>query len=152
MAKQASEKVKNLVRPVVEGLGYEMVGVEHLTGRDGGLLRVYIDSSAGISVDDCADVSRQLGAVLDVEDPIPGNYTLEVSSPGMDRPLFELTDYERFIGQSVSMRLRADVVGRKRFKGTIIGVEGEEITLELEDGQVSLLYGLVDSARLDPDI
>ena len=149
MARQATKTVKELVRSVAEGLGYEMVGVEYLDARGGALLRVYIDSPNGITVDDCGEVSRQLGAVMDVEDPIPGNYTLEISSPGTDRPLFELSDYEKFVGQTVKIRMRSDQEGRKRFKGVILGLEQNDIILEMEEGQVNLPFDMVDSARLD---
>ena len=91
------------------------------------MLRVYIDSENGVGVDDCAKVSRQVSGVLDVEDPISGEYTLEVSSPGMDRPLFKLSQYQDYIGHVVQLRLRMPFDGRRKFKGVLNGIEDEDI-------------------------
>ena len=105
MSKRA-EQLKELLAPVVEDLGYTLWGVQYLQGR-GAVLRLFIDHDDGINVDDCALVSHEVSGVLDVEDPIPGDYNLEVSSPGLDRPLFELSHFERYQGESVQLTLLA---------------------------------------------
>lgn len=142
----------DLVRKVVEPMGYELLGVQYLSGQAGGsLLRVYIDSEHGILLEDCTKVSHQLSGVLDVEDPIPGEYNLEISSPGMDRPLFTLDHYQRFVGGQVDVRLLSAVDGRRKLKGKLIGVEGDLIQVEV-DGEVrSVSFDQVREARLVPE-
>ena len=105
-----TEQIRELLAPVVNDMGYELWGIEYLQGR-GAVLRLYIDHEAGITVDDCVAVSHEVSGVLDVEDPIPGEYNLEVSSPGMDRPLFELSQFERYLGEQVQLKLLAPVAG-----------------------------------------
>ena len=145
---RVSPTVKALIEPVVTGLGYELVGVEYLAQGRHSLLRVYVDSDAGITVDDCADVSRQLGAMLDVEDPLPGAYSLEVSSPGVDRPLFEAADFERFSGQQARIRLLAPLDGQRKFKGVLKGVQNNNVLL-MEDGrEVSVPLDRIAKANL----
>ena len=135
------------LRDTLAGLGYELVDLE--TSR-GGLLRVFIDAPAGISVDDCARVSNHLSRVFAVEGL---EYErLEVSSPGLDRPLKRLEDYARFTGQQASLRLRLPREGRRRFEGRIVGVEGGEILLEVEGKQHRFALVDVDRARLVPEI
>ncbi len=150
--RKGPREIEDLVRGVVEPMGYELVGVEYLRGRPGGdLLRVYIDAEKGITLDDCAAVSNQLSGVLDVEDLIPGNYTLEVSSPGLDRPLFEPDHYRRFLGREVKIRLDSSVPGRRRYKGTLLGIEGGKIEVEA-DGEVHTLnLDEIREARLVPE-
>jgi len=99
--KQAPEHLVNLIEPIVEGLGYECVGIEYNPHPKHGLLRIYIDSDNGILVEDCTKVSHQISGVMDVEDPILGNYHLEISSPGEDRPFFKVSQFERYIGSTV---------------------------------------------------
>lgn len=141
-----------LVRGVVEPMGYEFVGLEYLSRpKAGHLLRVYIDIERGILIDDCEAVSRQLSAVLDVEDPVSGEYALEVSSPGLDRPLFELAHFRRFAGQTARVKLVRPIDGRRRFKGVIESVAGEEIRLRVDNEVVVLPFGDIDGARLVPD-
>lgn len=138
-----------LLRPAVEPLGYELVGIEFETS---GVLRVYIDADQGITVEDCAAVSRQISGVLDVEDPIPGAYTLEVSSPGVYRPLFSAGDYERFAGERVKIRLTREYEGRRRLRGTLLGMEGESVVV-LDDAERWLVpLDLVARANLDPEL
>jgi len=146
---RAQDRLVDLLEPVVRGLGYEWVGSEF----DGHqrTLRIYIDSPDGIGVDDCSKVSYQVSGVLDVEDPIPGRYQLEVSSPGLDRPLFTLSHFERFIGSLVKLQLSRALEGRRRFKARIKGVEGQDIVLEDETGVFKIPYDLMDKARLVPE-
>lgn len=133
-------------------LGYELVGLE-LTGQAKGnaLLRIYIDHADGIKLDDCVAVSHQVSGVLDVEDPIKENYRLEVSSPGLDRPLFELAHFERFKGSKVRIKTQTKIENRHRFTGVLGGVEENQVLIE-EDG---ILYRipieLIDSARVVPE-
>ncbi len=147
-----TEALTQLLQPVVAGLGYELVGVEWCADTRGRrVLRVYIDVEDGVTVDDCEIVSQQISALLDVEDPIPGSYLLEVSSPGLDRPLFTLDHYRRFVGHRVRLNLSQPRAGRRRFSGVIEGVAGDRIRLRTVDGLVSLPFEDIDKARLVPD-
>jgi ribosome maturation factor RimP len=144
--------IGEMLEPGIRSLGYELVGVEYQSGgKGGGLLRVYIDSADGISADDCQKVSYQVSGVLDVEDPIPGHYTLEISSPGLDRLLFRPEDFERFAGQQVKLRTASPVNGRRNFKGRLVGMRDGQVVIEQDDGEVSLAHEQVDQARLVPE-
>jgi ribosome maturation factor RimP len=149
MVGKESDRLTQLIEPIVAQLGYELVGIE-FDGRSR-VLRVYIDSVEGIVVDDCSRVSYQVSGMLDVEDPIPGQYQLEVSSPGLDRPLFTLSHFERFIGAIASIRLRMPVENRRRVKGRLVGVEGDDILVEEDTGTLRLPFGAIDRARLVPE-
>lgn len=142
-------KLQQLLQPTVEALGFELWGVEHLSQGRHSVLRLYIDRDAGISVDDCALVSGQVGAVLDVEDPIAGDYTLEVSSPGLDRRLFELEQYARFAGEQIDLKLRVPFEGRRRIQGILKGVEDEDIVVQVDDHEYLLPFDQVDKARVE---
>ncbi len=149
---RASEQLIRLLAPVVSGLGYELVGVEWDLSPRGRILRVYIDVEDGVTLADCERVSAQLSALLDVEDPIAGAYLLEVSSPGIDRPLFTLDQYRRFLGQKVQIRLRLPLEGQRRFKGEIARVEEDRVIIQSEEGQrIAIPYEAIDKARLIPD-
>lgn len=139
--------------PALADLGLACAGVEWLPAQGQGTLRVYIESSEReINVDDCEAASRELSALLDVEDPIPGHYALEVSSPGLDRPLFTPAQFERFVGSQIKLTLSVPVDGRRRFRGHIRSVEGQFIRLELEDGTpFEVEHVAVESARIVPD-
>ncbi|MDR0806630.1 MAG: ribosome maturation factor RimP [Enterobacteriaceae bacterium] len=143
------QKLTELISAPVEALGFELVGIEFIRGRQS-TLRIYIDSDAGINVDDCADVSYQVSAVLDVEDPITTAYNLEVSSPGLERPLFNAAHYQRFIGEEVSLTLRMGVQNRRRWVGTIKSVEGEMITLNVEGKDEVFALSNIQKANLVP--
>lgn len=141
-----------LIGPVVESLGFEFWGLE-FTGRgQTALLRVYIESENGITVADCAQVSRQVSAQLDVEDPIPGEYTLEVSSPGMDRPLYRLDQYQRFAGEQVQIKLHLPYEGQRKFAGLLKGVEGDEVIVQVDDEEFCFPIETIDQARVKPDL
>ena len=120
----------NLVTPVITALGYELWGVEYIPKGKDSLLRIYIDNESGITLDDCVRVSDQLAGILDVNDPIRGHYYLEVSSPGLDRPLFTLEQFERYQGSEVHLRLRTKLDGRRNFNGRID---------EVRDGMVRII-------------
>jgi len=143
--------LERLIQPVVEGLGYEYVGIEHRPHNPGALVRVYIDSENGIGVDDCALVSHQVSGVLDVEDPIAGAYTLEVSSPGLDRPLFTLEHFRRFSGSRVHLRLGHAIQGRRKFTGELLGVDGEDVLLRCDDEEYRLPHRAIERAHVVPE-
>jgi ribosome maturation factor RimP len=148
---KAPAHLMDLVRGAVEALGYELVGVEYLARpRAGHLLRIYIDSADGVGLTDCENVSHQVSGVLEVEDPIRGEYVLEVSSPGLDRPLFEKGHFERFVGQVARVRLNAALNGRSNYKGTIVGVDGDDVVMQVEGEQLRLPFSQMSSARLVP--
>jgi ribosome maturation factor RimP len=146
------DQLSELLAPVVAGLGYELWELEFAPRAGGGLLRLYIDSEAGITLDDCERVSRAVSDTLDVVDPIPGAYTLEVSSPGLDRVLRTQAHFERFAGERVKLEMMQPVDGRKRFAGRLAHVGQGEITLELERGAVTLPIEDIHKARLAPDL
>jgi len=146
-----SVKLTNLLKPLVEDLGYEFVGLEHGSNPKNPALVIYIDGKDGIAVEDCEQVSREVAALLDVEDPIPGHYNLEVSSPGLDRPLFTLEHFEQFAGDEVRITLFAPQEGRRKFKGKVLGIQDEQVMLALDDSQVLLEMGNIAKARLVPD-
>jgi ribosome maturation factor RimP len=149
--KQAPENLLALIEPVVEGLGYECVGVEYNPHPKHGLLRIYIDTENGILVEDCTKVSHQVSGVLDVEDPISDNYSLEVSSPGEDRPFYKISQFERYIGNTVAVHLFSPVNGRRKITGKIIQVEGDVITFEENENIYPIPFAAMSKARLVPD-
>lgn len=150
--KQDPLQLGDLLEPGITSMGYELVGVEFQTGGSGGgLLRVYIDSEAGISAEDCQKVSYQVSGVLDVEDPIPGHYTLEISSPGLDRMLFRKQDFERFAGQLIKLRTAYPIEGQRKFKGRLLGLQGENVVFEQDDMEISLPFDQIEQARLVPE-
>ena len=149
--KQAPDHLVDLIEPIVEGLGYECVGIEYNPHPQHGLLRIYIDSENGILVDDCSKVSHQVSGVLDVEDPIQGNYQLEVSSPGEDRPLFKLGQFQHFTGSTVTVNLFSAVEKRKKITGRIQCVEDEIIVLEVEEQLFKIPFQAISKARLVPE-
>jgi ribosome maturation factor RimP len=147
----SSDRLTQLLQPLVEELGYEFVGLEHSSNPKNPVLVVYIDQPDGIAVEDCERVSREIAALLDVEDPIPGHYSLEVSSPGLDRPLFTLQQFERFSGETARLNLYAPVEGRRKFKGTILGVSDGAVRLEQDGQALEIDASNIAKARLVPD-
>lgn len=149
---QANPKLSALISAVVEPLGYELVGVELLGLGRNPVIRVYIDHEKGITVDDCALVSNQLSGQFDLEDPIPGQYELEVSSPGLDRPLFTAAQMERFRGQRARVRLAEKRAGRRNFEGVLCGVHNDALHLALDGGELEPLpLAQIERARLVPE-
>lgn len=135
--------------PVIESMGYELVGVEFLGGGGHGTLRVYIDRDDGVSVDDCAAISHQISGILDIEEPIKQAYDLEVSSPGIDRPLFKLADFQRFAGQTARIKLAIAQQGRKNFKGRLQGVADDKmVRIEVDGEEFSLPFADIARANL----
>jgi ribosome maturation factor RimP len=146
------DQLIELLEPVVSDLGYELWELEYGARTGGGLLRVYIDSPDGISVDDCARVSRAVSEKLDAADPISSEYTLEVSSPGLDRVLRTQQHFERFAGERVKLEMSQAVNGRKRFAGQLTWVGEGAITLEVDGAEVQLPIAGIHKARVAPDI
>jgi len=141
-------KMQALLAPAVEALGFELWGLEYLTQGKHTLLRLYIESGNGVQVEDCAKVSEQVGALLDVEEPISGDYVLEVSSPGVDRRLFRLEQYSAYVGEELELKLRSPFEGRRKFKGILRGVEEGDVVLLVDDHEYLLPYDDVDRAQL----
>ncbi len=144
------EQLHALIAPVAASLGCELWGLEYLTQGRYTTVRIYIDREEGVSLEDCEKVSRQVSSVMDVEDPIDSEYTLEVSSPGMDRPLYTLEQYARYIGEQINIRLRLARDGRRKFKGTILAVEGDEVRIAVDDKEYLLSVDAIDKANIIP--
>lgn len=145
-----SIKLEELLRPGVEALGYQLWGLDFQSHGRHSLLRVYIESEQGVSVEACAKVSHQISGVLDVEDPIAGEYNLEVSSPGMDRPLYTLAQFTDYVGNEVSIRLRVAFEGRRKFQGRLMAVEGEDVVILVDEHEYLLPHSQVDKANVIP--
>ena len=145
---QASAQLQAIIESAVTALGFELIGIEHLSQGRHSLLRIYIDHEDGIDVEDCAEVSRQVSAVLDVEDPIKGEYTLEVSSPGLDRPLFTEAHYQRYSGSLAEIRLRAPLEGRRKFRGRLQGVSDGKVLIEVDGVEYAVPLDGIEKANL----
>ena len=141
-----------LLEPTVERLGYELVDLEVRLGSGNGLVRVFIDKPEGVDLDDCEKVSLAVSALLDVEDPVPGNYNLEVSSPGLDRKLTKPEHFQRFAGEIVKVQMRFPIEGRRRFRGTLVSSDDENIVVEVDGESHSLPLKTIDTARLVPEV
>ncbi len=150
--RQAPAKLRELIEPIVAGLGYETVGIELLPQGGHELLRIYIDREGGVTIDDCEQVSHQVSGMLDVEDPIRGEYTLEVSSPGVDRPLFRREDFARFVGRRAKLRLHAPRDGRSRYTALLRGLDGDEVLFEVDGEALRVAFDEIDQARLVGDL
>ena len=147
--------IEELLKPGADALAYEIVAVE-MAGGDSSIVRVYIDKASGtdkadgVTVEDCAKASRQFSVILDVEDPISNRYTLEVSSPGMDRPLAKAEHFKSVLGQEVKIRMATLVNGRKRYKGQLIEASEQSVVIDVDGEQTELFYNDMDRARLVP--
>ncbi|HPF74058.1 MAG: ribosome maturation factor RimP [Rhodanobacteraceae bacterium] len=159
-----TDELQELLAPAVADLGLELLGVEWHPAAEHSLLRLYIDVAPGgdgveegprgVTVEDCEAVSREVEAVLDINDPIPGRYQLEVSSPGIDRPLFSAEQFARHVGETVKLQLRLPIEGRRRFQGRIhtVDVEEQRIVLDVEEGELILSHDSIEKARIVPDL
>jgi ribosome maturation factor RimP len=145
------DELSSLIEPVVTGMGFTLWGIEYIRSGKFSTLRIYIDHEEGIHVDQCAEVSRQVSAVMDVEDPITGNYTLEVSSPGMDRPLFTLEQYAAYVGEWAEIKLRYAFEGRRKFKGVIKGIEDSDVIIQVDNEEFLLPVESIDKSRIIPN-
>jgi len=141
-----------LLEPAIERLGYELVDIEPKLGGRDGMLRVYLDKVDGVDIEDCETVSHQVSAILDVEDPLSGHYTLEVSSPGLDRTLTKPAHFERFMGEDVRVKLRFPLEGRRNFKGALKSADEKQIEIEVDGQSHSLPLTTIESARLVPQL
>jgi ribosome maturation factor RimP len=155
MTDKASE-ISALLAPTVESLGLELLGAEYLPSPGGAVLRLYIDVPAAeternVGIEDCEAVSREVSAQLDVEDPISGNYTLEVSSPGIDRPLFTAAQYARFAGQSAKVTLKLPQDGRRRLQGRIDKADDSTVVFDVDGQPFEVAFENIDKAKLVPD-
>jgi|TARA_B110000881_G_C18497757_1_gene475166 ribosome maturation factor RimP len=146
----STAQIQELIAPVVIDLGFEFWGLEYQTKSGAALLRVFIESPDGISVDDCAKVSRELSLLLDVEDPIRSEYRLEVSSPGMSRPFYTLDQYSRYSGFLVKIKLRFAFEGRRQFKGLLAGVKNDEVLIRDGEDEYSLPFEAIDKGSMLP--
>jgi len=150
LKKEIEEKVRELVEPVADYSGLELVLVEFVRGPRGHVLRIVIDKEGGVTLDDCSRLSRVVSDLLDVHDPVPGSYNLEVSSPGINRPLVKKDDFDRFSGQKIFVRTSEPVEGRRKFKGMLRGMSlKDEIIIETTSQQYLVPFELVNKARLD---
>lgn len=137
-----------MLEPAVEALGFELLGLEFVQAGRHSTLRVYIEHENGITVDNCADVSRQVSAILDVEDPITNEYDLEVSSPGVDRPLFKPAHYEQAQGEELRVRTKLPQDGRRNFKGDLVTVSGDMITLQIDGQDHMIMLSNIERANI----
>ena len=143
-------ELARLLQPASERLGYELSDLEAKLGGKGGVVRIFIDHPDGIGLEDCEKVSLAVSAMLDVEDPLPGQYNLEVSSPGLDRKLTKSEHFQRFEGETVKVKMRFPIEGRKRFRGTLVSSDDENIVVEVDGESHSLPVATIDTARLVP--
>jgi ribosome maturation factor RimP len=146
--KSSAEKVTQLIEPTVQALDLELWGVEHASQGKYPVLRIFIEREAGVTIDDCERVSRQVSAIFDVEEPIAGEYTLEVSSPGIDRLLFTPQQFQRYRGEEVSVRMRTPVDGRRKFKGTLTDVVDDIIHIQVDGSDFELPHGDIEKANI----
>jgi ribosome maturation factor RimP len=147
-----AEEIRDMLAPTVEALGFELLGVEYAPSTGNSLLRLYIEvPDRPVGVEDCEAVSREVSALLDVEDPIPGEYNLEVSSPGIDRPLFGAAQFARFVGEQAKLALRIPQDGRRRLQGRIARVEGGTVFIAEEKAEYAVAEANIEKARLVPD-
>ncbi|WP_115720640.1 ribosome maturation factor RimP [Gallaecimonas mangrovi] len=144
------QQLTQMLTPAVEALGFSLLGVEMVRAGRSATLRLYIDGPEGVTVDNCAEVSHQVSSVLDVEDPIQSEYFLEVSSPGLDRPLFVPAHFEKVVGSDIEIKLVVPVAGRRRFKGKLVAIEGDLILLAYEGKEDRFAFSNIDKANLVP--
>lgn len=149
MAKDLSH-LWELFEPVISGMGYELIEIEHNPNPKHGILRLYIDKEDGVNIDDCSAVSRQISALIDVEDPIRGQFNLEVSSPGLDRPLKRLKDFQRFSGEMVKIKTSMPLDGQRNFTGRLVGADAQSVVIETDTEELTLPMTAIDKARIVP--
>lgn len=142
------QKLTEMLRPAVEETGKSLLGIEFISAGNNSVLRLFIDHENGIDVDDCAEVSRQVSALLDVEDPISSEYNLEVSSPGVDKPLFEKEHFEAVIGEVVNVKISMPLNGRRKFKGPLVAIENDTLIIEVDGIDYEIVISNVDKANL----
>lgn len=146
------DELLKVLEPAIERLGYELSDLEVKIGGKQGALRVFIDKPDGIGLADCEKVSLAVSALLDVEDPLPGHYDLEVSSPGLDRKLTKFEHFQRFEGETVKVQMRFPIEGRRRFRGTLVSSDEENIVVDVDGESHTLPVATIDTARLVPGV
>ena len=142
------QKLQEMLQGAVEDLGFELWGIECQRAGRFMTVRLFIDKDGGVGVDDCADVSRQVSAILDVEDPIADKYNLEVSSPGLDRPLFTLEQFQRYVGEDIAVHLRIPVLDRRKWQGKLEKIENDMLTLIVDGQEQVLIFGNIQKANV----
>ena len=145
-------KIEQYIRPSLESLGYELWGCQYLSHSRHSLLRVYIDKADGIGIEDCELVSRHISALLDVEDPISGQYRLEISSPGIPRPLFHPWQYQRYIGEPIEIRLIKPIDGQRKFVGVVVSADDHQLVLNIDSATQAFLFSTIARAHLVTDL
>lgn len=150
MSSKRIESLKEMLEPAVKAVGMELWGIEFLAQGKQSILRVYIDSDNGVTIDNCEAASHQVSGVLDVEDPISGEYSLEVSSPGMDRPLFNFGQFARYEGELIKVRLQMAVNGKRNFTGKLLAAKDDALTFEVDNQQLTVSINQIDKANLVP--
>jgi ribosome maturation factor RimP len=146
------QKIKEMLAPTIESMGFEWWGCEYLSAGRHSTLRIFIDKPQGVTVDDCGTVSHQVSAIMDVEEPINDAYRLEISSPGVDRPLFVGSQYEKYIGEVIKLRTSLPVLGRRNFKGELTLVTETGIELEVDNEIYPIDFQVIDKANLEVGI
>ena len=146
----SKNKMREFLEPTIEDLGYELVWIEMANQDKHKILRIYIDAPGGIQVDDCETVSRQISVLLDVEDPMNTEYFLEVSSPGLDRPLVKPDHFKQFLGDQARIIMHTHVLGRRKFTGQMVEADDNAVVVEMDGESFELPYKNMDSARLEP--
>ncbi len=147
----STDRLTRVLQPLVESLGYEFVGLERSSNPRNPVLRIYVDHERGIGLDDCSKVSHEVAALLDVEDLVSGHYNLEISSPGFDRPLFTLAQFDQFAGEEIQVTLFAPANGRRKFRGRILDVKADSVQLDLGGAEIALNFSNIAKAKLVPD-
>jgi len=148
MSRRTTE-LNEMLEPAINALGYTLWGIEYVPQGKHSFLRVYIDKEGGVNIEDCAQASRQISSILDVEDPISGEYTLEVSSPGIDRMLFNLDQFREYLGWHINLRLTENFEGRRKFTGQLKDIVDDEVVLIIGDEEYTIPYELVEKANLE---
>lgn len=148
MVSNRASVLTELIEPVIKAMGYQLWGIEYLGQGKHSVLRVYLDKAGGVNIEDCAQASRQISSLLDVEDPIKSEYTLEVSSPGLDRMLFSLEQFQEYAGYHAKLRLTESFEGQRNFTGQIKAVENNEVILIIGDEELTLPYELIEKANV----
>ncbi|KGP64354.1 ribosome maturation protein RimP [Legionella norrlandica] len=142
------DELVQLLEPIINSMGYELWGCEYLSQGKHSLLRIYIDKPDGIGIDDCQEVSKHVSSLLDVEDPIPGHYSLEISSPGIPRPLFSIWQYQRYIGHEIQVKTFKPVSGKRKLSGTIVSASENAVVLDINNEHQEILLSNIVKANL----
>lgn len=141
-------KIKDIVEPFVQSLGYQLWGIEVPSAPKGGVLRIYIDHQNGVTIDDCAQVSKQISHILDVELTFYSAYTLEISSPGVERPFFTFSQIQDYVGKKIDLKLKTPVLGSKKWQGILLKAEENELSMQTAKQVITVSWFLIEKAKL----